>query len=427
MIRGHGLKACATQDRPIRVACVNLAYSSIEPIVTKALSRASRLVKQPQFRIQSAAMLDPRITKLADVLVNYSTAVKPGDNLLLEAIDVPHEFTAEVVRLVHAAGGRPYVLLRSNQVHRALLRAASPAQWETIADVEALQMGRMQCYIGARGSPNVSELSDVSAEQMKIYEGTVWKRVHHEIRVKKTRWCVLRWPSSSMAQLAQMSTAAFEDFYFAVCMLDYRKMGAAMEALKRRMEATDRVRLKGPGETDLTFSIKGIPAVCCSGRHNIPDGEVFTAPVRESINGVICYNAPTLYRGTTHEGVRLVFRDGRIVEATSSATKQLNEVLDADAGARYVGEFAIGFNPHITRPMKDILFDEKIAGSIHLTPGTCYDDASNGNKSEIHWDLVLIQTPEYGGGEIWFDGALVRKDGRFVIDELAALNPERLV
>jgi aminopeptidase len=159
---------------------------------------------------------------------------------------------------------------------------------------------------------------------------------------------------------------------------------------------------------------------------NIPDGEVFTAPVRDSVNGVIHFNCPTIYRGTTHNDIRLTFRDGKIIEATSTATDKLNEVLNADEGARYVGEFAIGFNPYCTRPMKDILFDEKIAGSIHFTPGACYDEASNGNKSDIHWDMVMRQTPDAGGGEIWFDNRLIRKEGRFVVEELAALNPENL-
>lgn len=371
-------------------------------------------------------MIDPRITKLADVLVNYSCAVKPGEKILFEAIDVPHEFTAECVRLAAAAGARPLVTLKSNQINRALMLAGEAAGWDFIADVERFRMEGVQCYVGARGNPNVSELSDVPAEKQRLYESTVWKRVHQDVRVKKTRWVVLRWPSPSMAQLAQMSTEAFEDFYFNVCTMDYARMSRAMQALKQRMEKTDRVHLKGPGETDLTFSIKGIPAVACDGKMNIPDGEVFTAPVRTSINGVICFNAPTLYRGTTHDNVRLVFRDGRVVEATSTSTAKLNEVLDADEGARYTGEFAIGFNPYILRPMKDILFDEKIAGSIHLTPGKCYDEASNGNHSEIHWDMVLIQRPDYGGGEMHFDGQLVRKDGLFVVDDLKPLNPESL-
>jgi aminopeptidase len=326
---------------------------------------------------------------------------------------------------VAKAGGRPYVLLKCNAVNRALMSAGSLEQWQQIADLERAQMEKMQCYIGARGSLNVSELSDVTTDKQKLYEQTVWKQVHHDVRVKKTRWVVLRWPSAAMAQLAEMSTEAFEDFYFNVCTLDYAKMSIAMRPLQSLMNQTDKVRLTGPG-TDLTFSIRGIPAVCCDGKVNIPDGEVFTAPVRDSIQGTIQFNSPTIYRGVTHQDVRLVFADGAIVEATSSNTKALNEVLDSDEGARYVGEFAIGFNPFCTRPMKDILFDEKIAGSIHLTPGACYEEASNGNQSDIHWDLVLRQTPDAGGGELWFDDMLVRKDGLFVLPELHGLNPDQL-
>ena len=371
-------------------------------------------------------MIDPRITRLADTLVNYSCAVKAGEKILIEAIDIPHEFTAECVRLAREAGGSPLVSLKSNQINRALMLAGSRDQWDLIADVEELRMKNVDCYIGARGNPNVSELSDVPADKQKIYESTVWKRVHGDVRVPQTRWVVLRWPNPSMAQMAESSTEAFEDYYFDVCTMDYAKMGRAMQALKARMERTDKVRLKGPGDTDLTFSIKGIPAVPCDGKLNIPDGEVFTAPVRDSVNGVIAFNAPTLYRGTTHEDVRLTFSEGQVVEATSSATDKLNEVLDTDEGARYVGEFAIGVNPYITKPMKDILFDEKISGSIHFTPGRAYDEAPNGNVSEIHWDLVMIQTPEYGGGEIYLDDEQVRKDGLFVTEDLKPLNPEAL-
>ncbi len=371
-------------------------------------------------------MLDPRIDKLAKMLIDYSCALKKGEKILIEAIDVPHEFSTALIHHAARAGGHPLVMLKSNQVNRALMKVGEKAQWETIAKVERLQMQSVQCYIGARGSPNVSELSDVSAEKQKLYEATVWEKVHRDVRITKTRWCVLRWPTASMAQMAEMSTEAFEDFYFNVCTLDYAKMSRAMQPLKKLMESTDQVQLKGPADTDLTFSIKNIPAICCDGRVNIPDGEVFTAPVKESVNGIIHFNCPTVYRGFTFNDIRLVFRNGKIVEATSSASEKLNEILDTDAGARYVGEFAIGFNPYVTKPMKDILFDEKIAGSIHFTPGACYDDASNGNKSKIHWDLVMRQTPEVGGGQVIFDGKPIRKDGRFVVRELLGLNPEKL-
>jgi Leucyl aminopeptidase (aminopeptidase T) len=195
--------------------------------------------------------------------------------------------------------------------------------------------------------------------------------------------------------------------------------------LQQLMEMTDKVHLKGPG-TDVTFSIKDIPSIKCDGKNNVPDGEVFTAPVRESINGVISYNTPSLYHGFTYENIKFEIKDGKIVKATANDTEKINEMLDTDDGSRYFGEFAIGVNPYVTEPMKDILFDEKIAGSFHFTPGMSYEEAPNGNSSAIHWDLVMIQRPEYGGGEIWFDDKLIRKDGIFILPELEGLNPENL-
>jgi aminopeptidase len=187
------------------------------------------------------------------------------------------------------------------------------------------------------------------------------------------------------------------------------------------------VKIKGPG-TDLEFSIKGIPAIPCTGQCNIPDGECYTAPVKNSVNGVIQYNAPTIYQGAIFENVRLVFKDGKIVDASAGAmTDKLNTILDSDEGARYVGEFSLGVNPFVRTPMKDILFDEKITGSLHFTPGQAYDDADNGNRSVVHWDMVLLQREDQGGGEIYFDDELIRKNGRFISEALAHLNPENLV
>jgi aminopeptidase len=372
-------------------------------------------------------MIDPRMTKLADVLINYSTALKPGEKVLIEAIDAPHAMTTELVRMARAAGADPLVTIKSNEVLRALLREGSDAQLELIAEVEAMRMRNVQAYIGLRGSLNVTELSDVPADRMKAYQRIWWKPVHGEIRVRKTRWVVLRYPSAAMAQAAQMSTEAFEDYYFKVCTMDYRKMAQAMQPLARRMTEADQVHIKGPG-TDLRFSIKGIKAVACDGRLNIPDGEVFTAPVRDSIEGVVQFNTPTLYQGLVFNNVRLAFKKGRVVEATSSDTAALNRILDADEGARYTGEWAIGFNPYVTRPMLDVLFDEKMAGSFHLTPGGAYEDeADNGNRSQIHWDMVCRQDAANGGGEIWLDGELIRKDGLFVPEDLQGLNPRNLL
>lgn len=371
-------------------------------------------------------MTDQRYEALAKVLVEHSCALEPGDKVLIDAIDVPVEFTTSLIRAAAAAGAHPVVQVKVQRIHRELLQHSSKEQLEVIAAAEMASMSRVDAYIGVRGNDNVSELSDVPAEKMRRYEEMVWKPVHMDIRVPKTRWVVLRWPSPSMAQLAEMSTQAFEDFYFRVCTMDYARMHEAMEPLKELMERTDRVRLVAP-DTDLSFSIRDIPAICCSGQRNIPDGEVFTAPVRDSVEGTIHYNTPTIYQGVTHTDVRLVFREGRIVEASSDQQEHLDSVFDTDEGARYVGEFAIGVNPHVTRPMKDILFDEKIGGSIHFTPGAAYDEAFNGNRSQIHWDLVLRMDPAQGGGEMWFDDTLVRKDGRFVVPELEGLNPENLV
>jgi len=260
---------------------------------------------------------------------------------------------------------------------------------------------------------------------MRLYSSIYVERVHHRIRVNDTKWVVLRYPNSSMAQLAGKSTRSFEDFYFDVCNLDYSKMDKAMNALKAVMERTDKVRITGPG-TDLSFSIKGMSAVKCSGHMNVPDGEIYTAPLRDSVEGFITYNTPSISNGFKFENVKLTFSKGKIVEATANDTERINGILDTDEGARYIGEFALGVNPYIMEPMCDILFDEKISGSIHFTPGSCYEDAYNGNKSAVHWDLVLIQRPEYGGGEIWFDDVLIRKDGLFVLPELECLNPEQL-
>ncbi len=371
-------------------------------------------------------MMDERIKKLAHNLVAFSTDVQKNENVLIETFDGNQDLVRALVSEVYKAGGRPFVKYNDIRIRRELLLGATKEQLEIMAENDAAFMRQMQAYIGVRGSENVSELSDVPRERMHLFETIYSNAVHSKIRVPETKWVVLRYPSPSMAQMAKMSTDAFEDFYFDVCNLDYSKMGKAMLALKERMERTDRVRLLGPNDTDLSFSIKGIPAIPCDGHMNIPDGEVYTAPVRESVNGVIHYNTPSPHAGFVFEDVRLVFKDGKIIESTSNDTQRISKVFDTDEGARYVGEFAIGVHPFITSPMGDILFDEKISGSIHFTPGNCYDDAYNGNKSALHWDLVMIQTPEYGGGEIYFDDELIRKDGRFVVEDLLCLNPENL-
>jgi aminopeptidase len=364
-------------------------------------------------------MHDPRFDRLAKLLVEYSIRLKRDETVLIEAFDVPDEMTIALVRAVRNIRAIPFVQIQRAPVSRALALETTERQLDLIVKHELARMKKMDAYVALRGSNNITELSDVPVEQLKLLAKKM--RPVTDQRVKKTKWVVLRWPTPSMAQLAGMSTEAFEDFYFDVCTLDYRKLQPGMKALKQLLQKTDRVEIKGPG-TDLRFSIKGISAVICGGDRNIPDGEVFTCPVRDSVEGHVSFNAPTIYQGISFDGIRLDFRKGKIVDATSNESTKLNKILDSDAGARYIGEFSLAFNPRILQPMRDILFDEKIAGSFHFTPGQAYEEADNGNRSQVHWDMVNIQRPDYGGGEIYFDGKLVRRDGQFLPKSLRSLN-----
>ena len=369
-------------------------------------------------------MHDIRFDKLAQLLVEYSTRLKRNETVLIEAFDVPDEMTVALIRAARKAGAIPFTQIQHGRVTRDLAMNATERQLNLTAIHELARMKKMDAYIGLRGSKNITELSDVPAEQMKLVARKM--RPVQDQRVKKTKWVVLRWPTSSMAQQAGMSTEAFEDFYFDVCTLDYRRLQPGMKALKALMDKTDRAELKGPG-TDLRFSIKNIGAIICGGDRNIPDGEVFSCPVRNSVEGHITFNAPTIYQSIGFDGIRLEFREGKIVNATSNQTAKLNKILDSDRGARYIGEFSLAFNPHILHPMRDILFDEKIAGSFHFTPGQAYEEADNGNRSQVHWDMVNIQRPDYGGGEIHFDGKLIRRDGEFLPKGLRSLNRSNFV
>lgn len=374
-------------------------------------------------------MKDIRIEKLAYNLVNYSCRLKKGENVLIKVYGEGEErsLVMAIIQEVYKVGANPFVWNHAPQIMRELLKKCNDEQIKTWAESDLMLMKKMDAYIGVWGGNNNAENSSIKEENYKIYEKLYLDPVHMHQRVKNTKWVVLNYPTSSMAQQASMSTDEFEDFYFKVCNLDYSKMDKAMDNLVNLMNKTDKVKIVGEG-TELNFSIKNIPAIKCAGIMNIPDGEVFTAPVRDSVNGVLSYNTPSLYSdGFTYENIKLEFKNGKIINATSNDNERINKIFDTDEGARYIGEFAIGVNPYITKPMKDTLFDEKIMGSFHFTPGACYDEAPNGNKSTIHWDLVCIQTKEYGGGEMYFDDVLIRKDGVFVIDELKCLNPENLI
>ena len=359
-------------------------------------------------------MKDKRNEILARQLIEYSVRLKPGEILYLEIKGKETlELGKEIIRIATEKGGVPFWFYNDESLLRQWVRKANDDQYKKQADLHLELMKKADAYIGLRGSDNPFDLADIPDTQIEKYNTHFYKPVHLEERVKRTKWVVLRYPNNAMAQLAQTSQEAFEDFYFDVCCADYEKMSKAQDKLFEIMTAADKVRLVAPG-TDLQFSIKGINCVKCDGQRNIPDGEVYTAPVRNSVNGTIRFNTPSLYQGTVFNNIELTFKDGKIIKASADAHEQkLNKIFDTDEGARYIGEFAIGVNPFILHPMKDTLFDEKIAGSFHFTPGQCYDEAYNGNQSAIHWDMVLIQRKDYGGGEIWFDDKLIRKDGVF--------------
>lgn len=368
---------------------------------------------------------DPRVQKVAQQLVHHSLKIQAGEHVLIRFTVDSKPLVKALIAELYALGAYPHTLIYDDEVKRYLLEGMTADQAKTDLAWQLELYQQMDASILIIGENNDSELAEIEAARFSEYSKIM--RPASDYVVKNLRWVLLNWPTYAAAQKAGMSLDAYADYVFAVSSVDYQKMATAMVALKTLMEATDRVRITAPG-TDLTFSIKGIPAIPCAGECNIPDGEVFTAPIKESVQGVIRYNTPCPYRGKVYHDVTFTFVDGKIVEATADDSQGLNAILDTDEGARYIGEFAIGVNPLITKPMGDILFDEKITGSFHFTPGAAYEDeADNGNRSSVHWDLVLIQTPEYGGGNIYFDDRLVRQDGRFVVPELEALNPESLL
>jgi len=371
--------------------------------------------------------VDPRVRQLAKVLVNNSVKVQAGEKVLIYAVNPEAYPLAEaLVDAVYEVGGLPFYQLVTSRMRRVFSQQVTHEQLELEEKLVLAKIKEMQAFIGISACENEFEGSDVPMTKQILMDQI--RKPSDTYRVNQTKWCIVQCPTSGMAQAAQMPTESFESFAYQTYFVDYFKMSQAMDPLVVLMSQTDSVRITGLN-TDIRFSIKGIPVIKCCGEKNIPDGEVFTAPIRDSVNGSVFFAAPTMYRSKRFAGISLQFANGHINTATceQGSVKDLLNILDSDEGARYLGEFAIGVNPFIKTPILDPIFDEKIVGSLHLTPGMCYDVAPNGNDSQIHWDMVCIQTPDYGGGKIYFDGVLVRKDGRFVLPELDGLNPEHLV
>jgi len=359
-------------------------------------------------------MKDPRIEKLARNLLSHSCKLQKGQSIIIEATSESKDLVVELVKQIYKIGAFPFVRLGDEEVSRAVLMGVTEDLSKRMCKYALPMFEECNAYIGIRAARNEFESADVPAANKILHSKFYGKPIHMDTRAVKHNWVILNYPNASMAQMGQTSVEAFEDFYFDVCTMDYTKMHNAMLPLKELMEKTDKVRIVAP-DTDLTFSIKGQKAKICSGECNIPDGEIYTSPLRTSINGKIHFNTPSTCKGVIHNDICLTFKDGKAIEATSSNTAALNAELDSDEQARYTGEFAFGVNPYIKKPMNDILFDEKISGSIHIAMGNCYDDCPNGNKSQIHWDLILRNC------DVYLDDKLVRKNGKFVLKELQGL------
>ena len=358
---------------------------------------------------------------LATLILEHSTKLEKGENVMVQLIGLNGiELLRALVQQIREKGAHPFIQINDAETQRLLLEHGNDDFWKNQTDVDQLPlMKQMDVFIGIRASQNIYENSQASKEANKAYSEHFLNPVHFEERVNNTRWCIMRYPSPAFAMNAKLPTAKFTEFYYNACLLDYGKLRDAMLPLEKRLRATDMIHLKGEG-TDISFSVKGQNWIPCFGGHNIPDGEIFTSPILDSVNGHITY-APSVYQGKPFEFVKLVVENGLVVDYDSSNNAALKDILDTDEGARRFGEFSFGTNPVIESPMYDILFDEKIYGSNHLTLGNDYEIAPNGNESNIHWDLVCI------GADVYLDGELIRKGREFVVDDLKCLNPDQLL
>ena len=364
--------------------------------------------------------------KLAQKIVNHSCSLQENEKVLIEAIDVPADFLEILIQEVYKRKVFPFINLKSDKLARAIGLGANKTYYQIQADTELYNLKKMNAFIGIKNISNAYELSDIPPHTLKYFRNEYLKPVHFEYRNNNLKWVYLRWPSEAMAQRASMSTRKFINYYFEACLFDFSFLSEELSILKDLMSRTKEVRIVGPGNTDLSFRINGMSVYVSTGEINLPDGEIFTAPIKESVNGVVTFNVPSIYHGKEFRNVQLEIRNGRIIIASCEGnTSELIKILDTDFGARYFGEFALGLNTVISNPINEILFDEKMHTSLHLAIGNAYQMADNGNRSAIHWDLILDQSIKNGGGEIYFDNILIRKNGLFILPELKILNSEK--
>lgn len=365
--------------------------------------------------------MSEKLKQLARQIVGYSINVQKDEKVLITTQSLEaRELISYLIEEIYSKGGVPSVKVNDPYLGSQLAEGNTEERIELLKKLQENEVELFDSFINIRYATNDYEDKNINPDMNKKLKKALLKS--SDIRVNQRKWVLLNYPSDLDSYKARMTTKEFKNFAFDVMTVNYQEMNKLIKPLKDLMDKTDKVRITGKN-TDLTFSIKKMGSIPCTGEMNIPDGELYSAPVKTSVQGRITYNTPSPYNGQVFHNVSLEFKDGRIISATCDEDNQkLNEIFDTDEGARYVGEFSLGFNPKILEPMGDILYDEKILGSLHFTPGQAYKDCYNGNDSGIHWDMVLIQRSEYGGGEVYFDDVLIRKDGLFVLEELKPLN-----
>lgn len=367
-------------------------------------------------------MADIRIEKLAELLVNYSVAVRPNDKVAIMAPEIAAPLTKAIYAKVLQAGGHPLVVPRSMDTLELLYRYGTPEQLAYVHESQRLIVEKYDVRIVIIGEENTKVLSRVDPDKMVIYDKARTELTNIMMRRSASgelRWVLAPYPTNAYAQDADMSLGDYEDFLYKACMPDlsdpigyWQKIAAEQDRIVQWLKNRKTVHIIGP-ETDLKLSVAGRTFINCAGKFNVPDGEVFTGPVEDSAEGCVYFSYPAIESGREVAGIRLWFSRGKVVKATAEKNEEfLLRTLDTDAGARYLGEFAIGTNEGITQFTREILFDEKIGGSFHLALGAGYPETGSRNESAIHWDMVCDLR---SGGEIRVDGELMYQNGKFVI------------
>ena len=367
-------------------------------------------------------MKDPRIEKLADLLVNYSVAVKPGDKVVVQGSIAGEPLLQAVFASVLKAGGNPIVMPSLPGSEETMYRYANDAQLQHVPEPQKLIMSTYDARIVILAEQNTKELSHVDPAKMVLRSRArteLMKIMMERSAAGSLRWVLGPYPTNALAQDAEMSLSDYEDFVYSACLPDmndpigyWRKFSDWQQKIVDWLKGKQRVRVKGK-ETDLTMSIAGRQFINCNGKVNMPDGEVFTGPVEDSMNGHVLYSFPAIEHGHEVSGIRLTFEHGQVVKATAEKNQEfLLKTIATDEGSRRVGEFAIGTNEGIKQFTREILFDEKIAGTFHMALGAAYPETGSQNESAVHWDMICDLRD---GGEIWVDDVLLYKNGKFVI------------